>query len=59
MNTFLDVDKVECVTVEDAKTAYPQVDWDSDAVKRLMWDAPVKGRITLIMAAEDLKTLVE
>jgi hypothetical protein len=58
METFLDIDKIECVTVEDAKAAYPQVDWGSDRVTRLTWDAPRNGEIVMMMALEDLKTLI-
>ena len=57
METFLDIDKIECVTVENAKAEYPQVDWGSDSVNRLTWDVPIDGKPTMIMAVEDLKTL--
>lgn len=68
MNTFLDVDKIECVMVTEAKAEYPQVDWASDQVQGKTWDAPYNSayphlhnngnEMTQIMALEDLKTIL-
>ena len=54
VNTFNDADNVTCVTLDDAKQKYPQLNWDK-IEKRFVWDIEE----TFVMALADLKLCIK
>lgn len=57
MKTFWDYDEIRCVTIEDAKKAYPDLDWDK-IESRFSWEMGGLGEVS-VMSFHDLQYCIK